>query len=68
MGVEALRALRESGLLAALAPREVGGFQVGPVTEMELIEAVSAVDGAIGWLYWALAVVPRGRRCCLTGR
>nr|WP_269781602.1 acyl-CoA dehydrogenase family protein [Nocardia bovistercoris] len=51
----ALTALRESGLLAALAPREVGGLQVDPVTEMELIEAVSAVDGSTGWLFWALA-------------
>ncbi|UGT59862.1 hypothetical protein [Nocardia asteroides] len=51
----AMSALRGSGLLAALAPREVGGFQVDPVTELELIEAVSAVDGSTGWLFWALA-------------
>ncbi|MFX0576924.1 acyl-CoA dehydrogenase family protein [Nocardia nepalensis] len=55
VGAEVMQALRETGLLAALAPREVGGFQVGPLTEMELIEAVSAVDGSTGWLYWALA-------------
>lgn len=55
VSAESLRALQESGLLAALAPSEVGGYQVDPVTEMELIEAISAVDGSTGWLYWALA-------------
>lgn len=50
-----LHALRSSGLLAALAPEEVGGYQVDPITELELIEAVSAIDGSAGWLYWALA-------------
>ncbi len=52
---EAVSALRDSGLLAALAPAEVGGSQVDPVTELEIIEAVSAVDGSTGWLFWALA-------------
>ncbi|MGH4012435.1 MAG: acyl-CoA dehydrogenase family protein [Pseudonocardiaceae bacterium] len=52
---ESMRALRESGLLAALVPEEVGGYQVDPITEMELIEAVCAIDGSTGWSFWALA-------------
>jgi indole-3-acetate monooxygenase len=48
-------ALRSSGLFAALAPVEVGGFQVDPVTELELIEAVSAIDPSTGWSFWASA-------------
>lgn len=47
--------LRDSGLFAALTPANVGGFQVDPVTEMELIEAVSAIDGSTGWSFWASA-------------
>lgn len=50
-----LHLLRDSGLLRALAPTEVGGWQVDPVTELELIEAVSAIDGSTGWMFWALA-------------
>lgn len=52
---ESIRVLHDAGLLAALVPEEVGGFQVDPITEMELIEAVSAIDGSTGWSYWALA-------------
>jgi alkylation response protein AidB-like acyl-CoA dehydrogenase len=50
-----VEALRSSGLFAALCPREVGGDQVDPLTEMELIEAVSALDPSTGWSYWAAA-------------
>ncbi|WNV83025.1 hypothetical protein [Umezawaea sp. Da 62-37] len=50
-----LAALRDSGLLAALVPAETGGFQVDPLTELELIEAVTFLDGSTGWTYWALA-------------
>lgn len=50
-----VQVLQESGLFAALAPREVGGYQVDPLTEMELIEAVSAIDPSTGWGFWASA-------------
>jgi alkylation response protein AidB-like acyl-CoA dehydrogenase len=48
-------ALDEAGLFRSLLPEEVGGFQVDPVTEAELIEAVTALDGSAGWSFWALA-------------
>ncbi|MCL9759250.1 acyl-CoA dehydrogenase family protein [Frankia sp. AiPa1] len=50
-----VRALRTSGLFGVLAPREVGGDQVDPLTELELIEAVSAIDPSTGWSFWATA-------------
>lgn len=48
-------AFRSSGLLAALVPRELGGSQADPLTELALIEAVSTLDASIGWAYWAMA-------------
>lgn len=50
---ETVHALRASGLFAALAPREVGGLEVDPITELELIEAVSRIDGSTGWAFMA---------------
>jgi alkylation response protein AidB-like acyl-CoA dehydrogenase len=48
-----VNALRVSGLFAAFAPTEVGGYQADPLTEMELVEAVSAIDGSTGWSFMA---------------
>lgn len=45
---ETVHALRVSGLFAALAPREVGGLEVDPLTELELIETISRIDGSTG--------------------
>lgn len=50
---ETVHALRVSGLFAALAPREVGGLEVDPITELELIEAMSRIDGSTGWAFMA---------------
>lgn len=51
----AFTALDEAGLFRALLPEDLGGFHVDPVTEAELIEAVTALDGSAGWSFWAVA-------------
>jgi indole-3-acetate monooxygenase len=55
MAAESVEAMLDSGLLAALAPVEAGGYQVDPLTEMELIEAISAIDGSAGWTFMIVA-------------
>ena len=42
-------ALREANLFRCAAPREVGGLGVDPLTQLEVFEAVAAIDGAAGW-------------------
>jgi len=44
-------ALSDMGLFAALAPREVGGHQVDPIGEMELIEAIARIDASTAWSF-----------------
>jgi alkylation response protein AidB-like acyl-CoA dehydrogenase len=45
------RAMQESGLLKMKAPRAVGGFEAHPLTQLEVIEEISSIDGAAGWTY-----------------
>ena len=42
-------ALRESGLFRIAAPRAVGGYEVDPITHLEIIEAVARIDSSAGW-------------------
>jgi indole-3-acetate monooxygenase len=42
-------ALRDSGLLALKTPAELGGAEADPVTQIEIIEAVSYVSPSAGW-------------------
>ena len=45
----AVRALEESGLLALKLPAALGGAEADPVTQIDVIEAVSALDASAGW-------------------
>jgi alkylation response protein AidB-like acyl-CoA dehydrogenase len=45
-----VRALREAGLFALKAPAELGGAEADPVTQIDVIEAVSYIDPAAGWV------------------
>ena len=42
-------ALRESGLFALKLPAVLGGAEADPVTQLEVIEAVSYIDPSTGW-------------------
>jgi len=42
-------ALRDSGLLGLKLPAVLGGAEADPVTQIEVIEALTAVDASAGW-------------------
>lgn len=42
-------ALRDSGLLALKLPAVLGGAEADPTTQIDVIEALSAVDASAGW-------------------
>jgi alkylation response protein AidB-like acyl-CoA dehydrogenase len=42
-------ALRDSGLLALKLPAVLGGAEADPVTQIDVIEALTAIDPAAGW-------------------
>ena len=42
-------ALREAGVFRLLAPSEIGGQEVDPLTFLEVVEAASYADGSVGW-------------------
>ena len=44
-----VEALRSSGLFKMKSPREVGGAEAHPVTQMDVIEAVTMIDPAAAW-------------------
>ncbi|MBI2801818.1 MAG: acyl-CoA dehydrogenase family protein [Gammaproteobacteria bacterium] len=44
-----VRALREAGLFALKAPIALGGAEADPVTQIEVIEAISYIDPSAGW-------------------
>ena len=43
-------ALSEAGFFRMLVPRALGGGEVDPVTQMEVLEAISRGDGSVGWV------------------
>jgi indole-3-acetate monooxygenase len=45
----AVAALEDSGLFRLKLPAALGGAEADPVTQIEVIEAVSAIDAAAGW-------------------
>ena len=46
---EAVDALRTSGITRAAVPFELGGPQLDPMAQIELVEEFSRIDGALGW-------------------
>ena len=45
-------ALRDSGLFRLKLPTELGGAEADPVTQIDVIEAVSYIDPAAGWNFF----------------
>jgi indole-3-acetate monooxygenase len=44
-----VRALAESGLLALKIPASLGGAEADPVTQLEVLEALTHIDASAGW-------------------
>jgi indole-3-acetate monooxygenase len=42
-------ALQEAGVFQLMAPVEIGGREVEPVTFLDVVEAASYADGSVGW-------------------
>lgn len=51
-----VEALRKTRLLRFGCPRELGGYEADPVTAMEVLEAVTRIDGSAGWTLGILAL------------
>src|SRR3974390_2264975 len=47
---EVFDALADAGLFRLWLPKAVGGPELSPFEFMRVVEAVSAVDGSVGWL------------------
>jgi indole-3-acetate monooxygenase len=45
-----VRAISETGIFRMMVPRALGGSEVDPVTQMEVLEAISRGDGSVGWV------------------
>ena len=48
--------LRGSRLLGFLTPRELGGDEANPFTQMEVIEALARIDASVSWVVGNLAL------------
>ena len=44
------QALAGAGVCRMLAPRAVGGLEVDPVTQLEVVYELSRADGSVGWV------------------
>src|SRR5436309_7070797 len=44
-----VEALRKTRLLRFTCPRELGGDEVDPLTQLEVLEALARIDGSAGW-------------------
>jgi len=47
---EIVKALKQAGLFGMTMPRALGGPEADPLTQLEVIEALSAADGSVGWV------------------
>src|SRR5690625_3347897 len=50
MPQEITDALYECGMYRAFLPRELGGLEADPVEWLEAVEALSNINGSVGWL------------------
>ena len=54
---EVVEAMRDAGLLMMKSPYEVGGAEIHPVDQMEVVEAVTYLDSAAAWSMFIVATV-----------
>src|SRR5215212_1540 len=43
-------ALSEAGIFRMLVPKSLGGGEVDPIVQLEVLEAISRGDGSVGWV------------------
>src|SRR5262245_40383542 len=44
-----ITALQDHDVFRLLAPRELGGLEVEPITFLDMVEAAAYADGSVGW-------------------
>lgn len=49
LAMSSVNALYDTGILNMCVPRSLGGLEADPVTQTEVYEAISEMDGAAGW-------------------
>ncbi len=54
---QVVQVIRESGLIRMKSPRELGGAEIHPVDQMEVIEAVTMIDSAAAWSMFIASTV-----------
>ena len=57
LNAPSIEALRKTRLLRFVCPKERGGDEADPVTQLEIIEALARIDGSAAWSVGILAVV-----------
>jgi alkylation response protein AidB-like acyl-CoA dehydrogenase len=43
-------ALKQAGVFRCFVPRSLGGLEVHPVEWLEMVEALSRINGSVGWM------------------
>src|SRR5215216_573196 len=49
-------ALSEAGIFRMMVPKSLGGGEVDPIVQLEVLEAISRGDGSVGWV----SAIPSG--------
>jgi len=50
-----IKAVRQTNLLRFICPHQLGGCEADPLTVMEVSEALSRIDGSVGWTLGIIA-------------
>ena len=50
-----IKAARQTSLLRFICAHELGGYEADPITVMEVSEALSRIDGSVGWTLGIIA-------------
>jgi alkylation response protein AidB-like acyl-CoA dehydrogenase len=47
---EIVKAMQQAGIFGMTMPRSLGGPEADPLTQLEVVEALSVADGSVGWV------------------